>query len=213
MATKYGFSDVRDQLLDSIKGAYPTKWEDPGAGNVVGENVFGLPIPHPNAVLNVFMEQGVKPALPFAAYRAALGGFSSLTSDKPGTVLPRLALASTIYGMEMIRARLARLAHLVVCEMTLGECHDNTCAVNVNSNPARLRIGALNKIYDTMVKGGKGDALFSRLPENVVCVNCAKTPEQAYHCWCEMIWKELPHVFGVGKSWEEVQLDIGQMER
>ena len=120
MTTKYGFSDVREQLVESIKGAYPTKWEDPRTGNFLGEAVFGSPKPHPNAVLNLFAEQRIKFALPFAAYRAALGGFSSLTSDKPGTVLPPLALASTIYGMEVIRGGLANLAHSVVCNMSFG---------------------------------------------------------------------------------------------
>jgi len=204
MATKYGFSDVREQLIDSIKEAYPTKWEDPGTGKVVGESIFGLPIPHPNAVLNVFLEQGVKFALPIAAYRAALGGFSSLISDKPGTVLPRLALAFTIHGMNVIRTRLALFAHLVVCKMSLMECRDNTCALGVGSNPAPLRMEALNKIYSAMVMRGDGDVLFSRLPENVACVNCAKTLEKAHHLWCEMTWKELPRMFGVAKSWEEV---------
>jgi len=205
MATKYGFSNVREQLIDSIKEAYPTKWEDPGTGKVVGESIFGLPIPHPNAVLNMFMEQGVKFALPFAAYRAALGGFSSLTSDKPGTVLPRLALASTMYGMKVIRVGLAEFAHSVVCRMSLRECRDSACAASIGLNPARLRMEAPNKIYGAMVsEGHEGDVLFSRLPENIVCVNCAQTLEQAYHRWCEVIWKELPRIFGVGKSWEEV---------
>jgi len=203
MATKYGFSDVREQLIDSIKGAYPTKWEDPGAGNV-GEDIFGLPMPHPNAVLNMFLEQGVKFALPSAAYRAALGGPSSLTSDKPGTVLPRLALAYTIRGMKIIQTRLALFAHVVVCRMSLRECCDNVCA-NFGSNPAQLRTEALNRIYYAIMTGGpEGNVLFSGLPENIVCVNCAKAPEEAYHRWCEMTWKELPRMFGVAKSWEEV---------
>ena len=204
MATKYGFSDVREQLIDSIKETYPTKWEDTGAGKVVGESIFGSPIPHPNAVLNVFLEQDVKFALPFAAYRAAVGGFSSLISDKPGTVLSRLVLASTIRGMKAIQAQSALFAHLLVCNLSLRRCRDNTCAVNVGSNPAQLRMGALNKIYYALVLGDKGDVLFSRLPENVICVSCAQTPEQAYHRWCEVIWNELPRIFGVGKSWEEV---------
>ena len=204
MAIKYGFSGVHEQLVDSIKGAYPTKWEGPGTGGVLGEDIFGSPIPHPNAVLDLFMEQSIKFALPFAAYRAALGGFSSLTSDKPGTILPRPALASTIYGMGMIRVRSARLAHSVVCEMSLGECRDDTCAVNIGSDPARLRTEALNKIYEAMVRGGEGDAFFSRLPENVVCVNCAKRTERAYDRWRGMTWKEFPHIFGVGEGGEEL---------
>jgi len=205
MATKYGFSDVREQLIDSIKEAYPTKWEDPAIRKVVGESIFGLPIPHPNAVLNVFREQGVKFALPIAAYRAALGGFSSLISDKPGTVLPRLPLAFTIHGMKVIRTRSAQFAHLVICEMSLRGCRDDTCALNVGSNPPLLRMEALHKIYHAMVRGGDGDVLFSRLPKSVACVNCAKALEKTHHSWCdEITWKELPRMFGVAKSWEEV---------
>ena len=204
MTTKYGFSDVREQLVDSIKGAYPTKWEDPRTGKILGEAVFGSPKPHPNAVLNLFTEQRIKFALPFAAYRAALGGFSSLTSDKLGTVLPPLTLASTIYGMEVIRSGLANLAHSVVCSMSLGVCRDEACVANVGLDPPERRMEVLNKIYGVMVKEGKGDVLFSHSFGNIVCANCAKTPEQAYHLWCGKMWEELPRIFGVGEGWEEV---------
>ena len=204
MTIKYGFSDVRDQLVDSIKGAYPTKWEGPGTTTVLGEDIFGSPEPHPNAVLNLFSEQNIRFALPFAAYRAALGGFSSLTSEKPGTILPRPALASTIYGMELIRGGLAQLAHSVVSTISLERCHDDACALNVGINPPGRRVAALERIYDVMIKGGKGDVLFSLPLGDIVCVNCAKTLEQVYHLWCTTTWAELPRIFGVGRSWEEV---------
>ena len=54
MTTKYGFSRVRDQLVQDLKGAYPTKWEAYQAAEVLGEDVFGSPKPHPNAVLNLW---------------------------------------------------------------------------------------------------------------------------------------------------------------
>jgi len=80
MTAKYGFSDIRKALVEDIKGAYPTKWEDFEAARILGEDVFGSPKPHPNAVLNLFLQQDVKFALPFAAYRAGLGGLSALVS-------------------------------------------------------------------------------------------------------------------------------------
>ena len=196
MVTKYGFSGVREQLVDGIKGAYPTRLEGLKTGMVLGEDIFGSPQLHPNAVLNLFTEQRVKFALPFAAYRAALGGFSSLISDKPGTVLPRLTLASTFYGMEVIRGGLAQLAHSVVCNMNLEWCHDTACAVR--------RTEGLNKIYDAMVKERKADVLFTPTLKNIVCANCAKTAEAAYQFWWEMTWEKLPRIFGVGTTWEEV---------
>jgi hypothetical protein len=62
----------------------------------------------------------------------------------------------------------------------------------------------LNEIYDDMVKQGEGDVLFSLSLANIVCVECAKMPEQAYHLWSAMTWEELPYIFGVGKSWEDI---------
>jgi hypothetical protein len=88
MTTKYGFSDVRDQLIKDVKGAYPTRWEAYQVAEILGEDVFGSPKPHPKAVLNLFGEQKVRFALPFAGYRASLGDFSTLMNDKPGTILP-----------------------------------------------------------------------------------------------------------------------------
>jgi len=205
MTTKYGFSDVHGQLLESIKSAYPTKWEGSRTAKVLGEDVFGIPKPHPNAVLNLFTEQGIKFALPFAAYRAGMAGFSSLTSDKPGTVLPRLALASTMHGMETIRGGLAKLAYSVVCNISLENCRNVECAVNKDINLPDKRMEMLNQIYDVMVKEGKGDVLSpDLLLGHIVCVRCAKTPEHVYHLWCTMIWQELPWIFRVGKNWEEM---------
>ena len=56
MTTKYGFIDVREQLIEDLRSAYPTEWEDFKAAKVLGEDVFGLPRPHPNAVLNLFLD-------------------------------------------------------------------------------------------------------------------------------------------------------------
>ena len=72
MATKYSFPNVRKGLIQDLKGAYLTKWEDFETAEVLGEDVFGSPVPHPNAVLNLLLEQGIKFALPFATYQAAV---------------------------------------------------------------------------------------------------------------------------------------------
>ena len=204
VTAKYGFSDVREQLVDTIKDAYPTKLEGTGTAKALGEDIFGSPKPHVNAVVKLFLEQDINFALPFAAYRAALGGLPSLTSNEPGTVLPSLTLALTIYGMEVIRGRLAHLAHLVVCNMSLEECHDVACAVNVGISPPQRRIEGLNKVYDAMVKGSEGDVLFSLPLLDNICANCTKIPNNAYHHWHTKVWEGLPRIFGVGKSWDDL---------
>jgi hypothetical protein len=204
MTTKYGFSDVRDQLVHGIKGAYPTKWEGFENGTVLGEDIFGSPKPHPNAVLNLFVEQSVKFALPFAAYRAAMGGFSSLYCDEPGAVLSRLMLASAVNGMERMRDEFTELAYSAVCDTIMKGCHDTACAINVGVDPPDWRNGGLKKTYETMVKDRKSDRLSSLSLGNIICANCAKTLEMVHWRWRKVTWNELPRMFGVGNSWEEL---------
>ena len=127
MVTKYDFSDIREHLFEDLKGAYPTKWEDFEAAKVLGEDVFGSPKPHPNAVLNLFTAEGVRFAVPFAAYRASLGGFSALMSNEPGTMLPRHILASTIYGMERARSSMIQAAPAIACKQSVPACVDREC--------------------------------------------------------------------------------------
>jgi hypothetical protein len=203
MATKYGFLDVRDELVEDLRGAYPTKWEAYQAAEVLGEDVFGSPTPHPNSVLNLFAEQGIKFALPFAAYRAVLGGVSSLISDKPDTVLPRLTLVSTAHGIEVIRGRVAQLAHSIVYNGNLRVCPQSVCVLNVGVNPLERRMDALKKILDVMVVQSKGDVLSPLSLGNLVCVDCAKLLEDAHLCCRErFVWGALPSL--LGGRWEDI---------
>jgi hypothetical protein len=203
MTTKYGFSDVREQLVEDLKGVYPTKWEAYQAADVLGEDVFGSPKPHPNSVLNLFAEQGIRFALPFAAYRAALGGFPSLISDKSGTVLPRLTLASTAYGMEKIRGMLARVAYSIVCDTSPVVCPQMACVLNVGINPMERRMEALKKIFNVMVDQSKGDVLSPLSFGDLVCVDCARQLEGAHlRCREHSVWVALPGL--LRGRWEDV---------
>jgi hypothetical protein len=199
MATKYDFSDIREGLVEDLKDAYPTKWEGFEAAKVLGEEVFGSPKPHPNAVLNLLLEQRVRFALPFAAYRAATGGFSSLISDEPGTALPRLTLASTIYGMERIRCAMVQLSHSIVYSGNIGVCPQKECALNVGIDLMERRMEALKKIFGIMVDKSKGDPL-SPLPlGGLVCAGCAKLLEDAHlRCREQFVWRALPSLLGAG---------------
>jgi hypothetical protein len=109
-----------------------------------------------------------------------------------------------LWPMELIRGALFRLAHSTVSHMSLEGCNATSCAVNVGANPLERRVEVLNKVYDIMVKERKADVLSSLSLGNIVCADCAKTTETAYQRWCTMIWEKLPHMFGVGKSWEEL---------
>ena len=198
MTTKYGFSEVREQLLHCLEGAYPTKWEAYQTASVLGEDVFGSPEPHPNAVLNLFLEQNVRFAIPLASYRAALDDFSSLISDEPGTMLSRLTLASTIYGMELMRGGFFKRAYSIAYNLAPKECDDEKCLMKGDVSEG------LRKIYAAVVKKGGGDMLSPLSLGGAFCASCSKPVERDYDSWCAWVWKSLPRVFRVGKSWEEV---------
>ena len=204
MATKYGFSDIREGLVEDLKAAYPTKWEDFVAARVLGEDIFGSPKPHPNAVLNLLSEQNIKFALPFAAYRACLGGFSALVNDEPGTALPRLTLASIINGTGAINRKAAIAAHAIVYLRDLGVCPDKSCVLNVDIDSTQGRRDALSRIFGIAFARSARDMLSPLSLETVVCVNCAKPLEKAnLNLRSGFFWTALPSLFGLG-SWEEV---------
>ena len=205
MTTKYGFSHVRDQLLKDLKSAYPTKWEAYQVTDVLGEDTFGSPKPHPNAVLNLFVTQNVKFAIPFAAYRASLGGFPALMSDAAGTVLPRHILASTIHGKGEILRVMAQAACTIAHKEKLSSvCPDKACVLNVGIKPMERRMEAVTKLHDAMISGRNGCALSSPSLEGLTCARCTKEIEGSHAAWRSRCWDLLPAAFSVAKCWDEV---------
>jgi len=83
--------DLRAQLLETIRDAYPENFEGLDPSKTLGENVFSAPKPHPNAVLNLFVQQKVTSALPMAYYMAARRGSDSLMDA-------RLPTSATLSG-------------------------------------------------------------------------------------------------------------------
>ena len=196
MTAKYGFSDIREALVEDLKGAYPTKWEGFETAKVLGEDVFGSPKSHPNAVLNLFLEQRIKFALPFAAYRAGLGGPSALASEKPGTVLPRLILASIIHGMGGMRRAMTYTAQTIAYTWDVGGCGRGACALDDGL------IGAFKKISDVLAKSSEGDVLSSLRCGDIFCAGCAKWLKNGHRdCRKRLVWAKLPSLLG-WKSWE-----------
>lgn len=200
---KYDFSDVREHLFEDLRSAYPTKWEDFEAAKVLGEGVFGSPKPHPNAVLNLFVAQSVRFAIPFAAYRASLD-FPALISDKPGTVLPRLTLASTIYGMEKSRSLMIQVACTIVHTEHLPDCTNRACVLNVGTTPMKRRTEAMAKLHDVMISHREGGVLTPPSLGDIACAKCTKAIEAAHAIRRRAFWEMLPIIFLVAKCWDEV---------
>jgi len=197
MTTKYGFSNVRAQLVKDLEGAYPTKWEDFWSAKVLGEDVFGSPKPHPNAVLNLFETQKLKFAVPFAAYRASIGGFVGLMSDKPGTVLPRHTLATAIYGMHMLQSMAARAARVVAYGGDLWVCPEKMCVLSVDTSPIKPRMEAMGKVYEAMISPRKGGVLSAPRLESLLCSKCATFVTESHTSYGSVCYGGLAQVFNV----------------
>jgi hypothetical protein len=96
MVTKYDFFDIFEQLFEDLEGAYPARWKDLEAATILGGGIFGSPKPHPNAVLNLFEEQGFRFAIPFAAYRVSLDGFLAVMDHRPSIKIWRKSTTGVI---------------------------------------------------------------------------------------------------------------------
>ena len=203
MTTKYGFSDVRDQLIEDLKGAYPTTWEEFRSAKVLGEGVFGPSKPHPNAVLDLFEAQNVRFAIPFAAYRVSIGGFQALINDKPGMALSRRSLASAVQGMHVLSISASNVARMVAYQGYLRVCPDEACTLNVGVNPVEERIEALEKVYWAMIDKREG-GLLSPPSLNDLCSNCAKHAEASHAKWGSIFWESLPPVFNISRGWSDL---------
>ena len=197
MTTKYGFSNVRDQLVKDLEGAYPTRWGGFINARVVGEDIFGSPKPHPNAVLNLFEAQNIKPAIPFATYRASIGGFLALISDQPGTVLSRHTLATAIHGMHLLQSMATHAAHMITYGADLWVCPDNTCVLGVDTSPIKPRMEAIGRIYKAMVDQRQGGVLSPLSLGHLLCARCAHRVVAIYASYCKAYWERLASVFNV----------------
>ena len=204
MTTKYGFSNVHEQLVEDLKSAYPTKWEDFRNAKVLGEDVFRSSRPHPNAVLNLLEEQEIRFAIPFAAYRASAGGFSVLMSDEPGAVLSRHTLATTIHGMHALRSVASQAARVVAYGGDLGVCPNEGCALNAGTDPTKPRIEALEKIYNAMMGQREGGVLRSPSFGDLLCATCLRSAEAAHVVLGSICWEKLPSAFHVSNGWDDL---------
>ena len=61
---------IRSQLLEVVRDAYPETFDGLGPSKPLGESIFDGRTPHPNEVLNLFVQQNLTSALPMAYYMA-----------------------------------------------------------------------------------------------------------------------------------------------
>ena len=155
-------------------------------------------------MLNLFEAQNVRFAIPFAAYRASLGGFSSLMSDKPGTVLPRRTLATTIHGMYEIRDMASSAVRAITYGRHLGVCPDQTCGLNAGIKRNEKRMETLEKVYKSLLGEREGGMLAPPSLGYPLCGKCTKTIGATHAPWGSVCWEKLTQLFDVSDSWDEL---------
>ena len=100
-------SSVRSRLVKAVSYAYPETSKGVIPVGPLGEKVFRGPTPHPNEVLNLFIQQQLSSALPMAYYMAARRGVDSLMDiekrlSRSATLSPEV-LKSAMKGLMVLR--------------------------------------------------------------------------------------------------------------
>jgi hypothetical protein len=205
ITAKYEMPAVRSGLLEVINDAYPENFEGVIPTKSLGEVVFSGPAPHPNEVLNLFVQQRIKSALPIAYYLAARRGVDSLM-DKclpQSATLPPDVLRSAIKGFITLR------------ELELNETHrlvlsPNTFHSSESCSSRKMAGQGVSDAHQRVIDQITG---FSRSGTKVLevlalsdlcgvdsdgfCTNCVRGWETEHVEVRKRAWNMLPNVFGL----------------
>ena len=197
---------VRFQLLEVVRDAYPETFEGLTPSKTLGESVFGGPTPHPNDVLNLFVQQKLTFALPVAYYMAARRGLDSLM-DESGTLSPG-TLRSAVRGLVTLREVERNETHRLVFGLQSSHpCSVSNCPSRTPTDPATLE--AYQKVFDSIVGSSQMGTKALQVPEFYenrggdvrcvgpgICNGCVERWESGHAELRKKIWATLPDVFG-----------------
>ena len=198
---------VRPQLIEVIRDAYPTTFEGLTPTKTLGESVFSGRTPHPNEVLNLFVQQGLTSALPMAYYMAVRRGVDSLMDRSlPQTaVLSPEILQSAIKGFVALRElELNETYCLVLGSRTSHPCPSPNCPSRYTAGPtvsdAHKRV--IGRIADSSQSGTKVLQVLalSSIDEGIsdwFCEACVKGWEARHVEVRKRAWNMLSDMFGL----------------
>ena len=210
ITAKYEMPAVRSQLLEVIRDAYPETFKGLGPSKLLGERVFSGPTPHPNEVLNLFVQQNLTSALPMAYYMASRRGPDSLMDrDLPrdATLSPHI-LQSAIKGLMALReVELNEAYHLdFESKGSHPSCAPN-CPSRTPTSPATL--ATYRKVFDRTVGSSQLGTTVLQVPEFYekceggtrcvspgICSSCVDRWESGHAELRRKAWTRLPDVFG-----------------
>ena len=212
ITTKYEMPTIRSQLIEVVRDSYPETFDGVTPTKTLGEDVFDGPTPHPNEVVNLFVQQKLTSALPMAYYMAARRGVDSLMDERlprSATLSPRV-LRTAIKGFITLReVELKETHQLVFGSKRSGPCSLPNCLSRTPASPAALE--AYQKVFDHIVgssdrgtkvlqvpelcKGSEGQVAVGICPD--ICENCERRWKYGHADLRERVWAMLPDAFGL----------------
>ena len=198
---------VRSQMVDIVRDAYPTSFDGLTPAKPIGESVFGGSTPHPNEVLNLFVQQKVTSALPMAYYMAARRGLGSLMDGRlPAAArLPLETLQVATKGLLTLREiELNETYDLVLGSKGSRICSQANCPSRTTTGPRVSE--AHRKVIDRMASyAHSGTKLLQVLSLRDVCgddclgfcESCVEGWEAGHANVRKKVWGILPDVFGL----------------
>jgi hypothetical protein len=204
ITAKYELPSVRSQLLELVRDAYPETFEELIPSKPLGESVFSGPTPHPNEVLNLFVQQKLTSTLPMAYYMAARRGLGSLMNPShPASI--RLApetLQTAVGGLMALREMELKEVHRLI--MTPHPCVSRGCASPKTLGPGASDVEreVVDRITGSSQSGTKILQVFSLKD---ICGSALDGPCKRCEEWWESghaevrkeAWAALPSVFGL----------------
>ena len=204
---------LRVRLLETICDSYPENFEGLDPSKTLGENVFDAPKPHPNAVLNIFVQQNVTSALPMAYYMAARRGLNSLMDTRlpSSATLSGQTLVSAMRGLMALREMELKETHRIVFTIKDASnrvgCSSTDCPSRHPKGPLDAGIiGAYQRTFDRITGSADGGTRilqvlsaseFAEDTESKFCQACVEKMQAAHGEVRKKAWEALPEVFGL----------------
>jgi len=211
ITAKYEMPTIRSQLLEVVRDAYPETFEGLGPSKPLGESVFSGRAPHPNEVLNLFVQQNLTSALPMAYYMAIRRGPDSLMDEnlpRNATLSPRI-LQSAIKGLMALREVELNETHRMVYALEGSRpCSTPSCPSRTPTGPAAL--ATYRKVFDHVVGSSHLGTKVLQVPKFYeeregdtqcagpgICGSCVERWERGHAELRRKAWAVLPDVFGM----------------
>lgn len=211
ITAKYEMPAVRSQVLEVIHNAYPQTFEGLAPSQPLGENVFTGPTPHPNKVLNLFIQQRLSSALPMAYYMAVRRGPDSLIGKNPSrnTTLSPEILRPAVRGLMALReVELNETHRLIFGPKDSHPFPTPNCPLRTPTGPAAL--GAYQTVFDHIVGSSQFGTKVLEVPgfyEDCedgpqcigpgICQGCVERWESGHAELRKKAWATLPDAFGL----------------